>query len=50
MLTDGEQSIERIAARCGFGSTEAMRTAFQRQLAVAPSAFRKRFRSTLAER
>lgn len=46
LLTDGGLSIDRIAARCGFASAEAMRTAFQRQLAVAPSAFRERFRST----
>jgi transcriptional regulator GlxA family with amidase domain len=46
MLTDGNQSIERIAHRCGFPSTEAMRTAFQRKLNTSPSEFRQRFRST----
>ena len=46
LLTDGNQPIERIADRCGFDSAEAMRTAFQRQLDVAPSEFRRRFRST----
>jgi transcriptional regulator GlxA family with amidase domain len=46
MLTDGNQSIERIAHRCGFASAEAMRTAFQRKLNASPSEFRERFRST----
>lgn len=45
LLTDGNQPIERIADRCGFASAETMRTAFQRQLDVAPSEFRERFRS-----
>jgi transcriptional regulator GlxA family with amidase domain len=45
LLTDGHQPIGRIADRCGFASDEAMRTAFQRQLGVAPSEFRERFRS-----
>lgn len=46
MLTDGRQSIERIADRCGFASTEAMRVAFQNQLGVSPLEFRRRFMST----
>ncbi len=46
MLTEGDQSIVRIAERCGFASAEAMRTAFERNLHVAPSEFRRRFRST----
>jgi transcriptional regulator GlxA family with amidase domain len=50
LLTDGHQSITRIADRCGFASTESMRTAFQRQLGVAPSEFRERFRSAHAAR
>ena len=45
LLTGGGLSIERVAERCGFASSEAMRTAFQRQLDVAPSEFRRRFRS-----
>ena len=45
MLTDGNRPIEWIAARCGFASADAMRAAFQRQLNIAPSDFRKRFRS-----
>ncbi|UVW29187.1 GlxA family transcriptional regulator [Massilia sp. H6] len=46
LLTDGTLSIERIAARSGYASSEAMRAAFQRHLQVSPSEFRLRFRST----
>ncbi len=45
-LTDGSQSIARIAARCGFPSAEAMRLAFKRHLDIAPNDFRARFRTT----
>lgn len=48
LLTDGNQPVARIADACGFASAEAMRTAFQRQLGVAPLEFRRRFRSTAA--
>lgn len=44
-LTGGDQSIARIAARCGFASAEAMRLAFKRHLDIAPNDFRARFRS-----
>lgn len=46
LLTDGTLSIDRIAARCGYSSSEAMRVAFQRQLHLSPSEFRLRFQST----
>ena len=46
LLTDGTLPMERIAARCGYSSGEAMRAAFQRHLHVSPSEFRLRFRST----
>jgi len=46
LLTDGELPVERVAARCGFASAEAMRQAFKRHLAVAPSQFRARFQKT----
>lgn len=45
-LTDGSQSIARIAARCGFPSPEAMRLAFKRHLDIAPIDFRARFRTS----
>lgn len=44
-LTEGDQSVARVAARCGFASAEAMRLAFKRHLDIAPSDFRARFRS-----
>ena len=50
LLTDGTLNVDRVAANCGFPSTEAMRVAFQRALNVAPSEFRERFRSSLARR
>jgi transcriptional regulator GlxA family with amidase domain len=38
--------VEAIATACGFGSPETMRRAFLRVLAVGPSDYRARFRST----
>lgn len=46
LLTDGDMPVERVAARCGFASAEAMRLAFKRHVAIAPSAFRARFQKT----
>lgn len=45
LLTGGTLPMARVAERCGFGSDESMRQAFQRHLEVAPSEFRARFRS-----
>ena len=39
------QSLERIAASCGFRSGEILRRAFLRELGVSPTAYRERFRS-----
>ena len=36
-------TVEAIAARCGFGTAETMRRAFHRRLRVAPDAYRRRF-------
>ena len=46
MLTDSELPVQRVAARCGFGSREAMRLAFKKQIDTAPNDFRARFRTT----
>ncbi|TFW08322.1 GlxA family transcriptional regulator [Oxalobacteraceae bacterium OM1] len=46
LLTDSRTTVARIAERCGFPSAEAMRVAFQRQIRVAPSEFRERFRAS----
>ena len=40
-LEGGEPSVQRVAAGCGFGSTERMRRSFQRLLGRPPAAFRK---------
>jgi transcriptional regulator GlxA family with amidase domain len=42
-LEESSQSIELIAQECGFGSTESMRSAFQRLLRVSPQDYRNRF-------
>ena len=43
MLGETRLPIKRIAARCGFGSEETMRRAFQRAQGIAPNEFRQRF-------
>jgi transcriptional regulator GlxA family with amidase domain len=45
-LEQSDDTVDRIAAQCGFGTTETMRRAFLRHLRVAPSAYRGRFAST----
>ncbi len=45
--TDGD-SLERVAARCGFASAEVMRRAFHRRLGASPRDYRDRFRSPLS--
>jgi transcriptional regulator GlxA family with amidase domain len=43
LLEETDQSIDRIALRCGFGDEERMRTTFQRHLAISPRDYRHRF-------
>jgi transcriptional regulator GlxA family with amidase domain len=43
-LESGDEPVEAIAARCGFGTPETMRRAFARRVGVAPAAYRTRFR------
>jgi len=43
-LEDTEDGIEQVARSCGYGTTESMRRAFVRALAVPPSEYRRRFR------
>ncbi len=45
LLEDTQAGVDAIAARCGFGSTETMRAAFQRVLRVSPHAYRARVAS-----
>ncbi|HKC51982.1 MAG TPA: GlxA family transcriptional regulator [Myxococcota bacterium] len=48
MLEESDDGIDAVASRCGFGTAETLRRAFLRQLRVAPSAYRARFRSAAA--
>jgi transcriptional regulator GlxA family with amidase domain len=45
-LAEGDEPVETIARRCGFGTAETVRRAFHRHAHVAPSDYRDRFRST----
>ena len=45
MLDHGSASIEAVAGRCGFGSTETMRRAFIRVIGIAPADSRERFQA-----
>jgi transcriptional regulator GlxA family with amidase domain len=45
-LAEGDDPVETIARRCGFGTGETLRRAFHRHARVAPSDYRDRFRST----
>ena len=38
-------TLDVIAARCGFGTSETLRRSFQRRIGVAPDAYRRRFRT-----
>ncbi len=44
-LVEGDDPIEAIAHWCGFGTAETLRRAFHRQVGIAPSEYRDRFRS-----
>ncbi|WP_157554577.1 GlxA family transcriptional regulator [Nocardia crassostreae] len=43
LLETTDQPVERIAARCGFGSAVTLREQFARTLATTPSAYRRTF-------
>jgi transcriptional regulator GlxA family with amidase domain len=42
-LETSADTLDRIAARCGFGTAETLRRVFQRRLSVSPDAYRRRF-------
>lgn len=46
LLEETRSGVDAIAARCGFGSAETMRAAFQRVLRVSPHAYRARLAPT----
>ena len=43
-LEDTADGIEETARACGYGTPEAMRRAFVRELGVSPAEYRRRFR------
>jgi len=43
-------TLQVIAARCGFGTTETLRRTFQRRLHSSPDSYRRRFARTPTER
>lgn len=45
-LEESADAVDAIADSCGFGTGESMRRAFLRAVSVAPSDYRRRFRST----
>jgi AraC-like DNA-binding protein len=47
MLESGDEPLDVVARRCGLGSPETLRRAFQRHYGVPPAAYRARFRATV---
>jgi transcriptional regulator GlxA family with amidase domain len=45
-LASTDHSVDRIASRCGFSSAELLRRCFLRHFKVAPSQYRKHFRTS----
>jgi transcriptional regulator GlxA family with amidase domain len=43
-------TLDVVAVRCGLGSAETLRRVFRRHLAVAPDAYRRRFRTASTQR
>jgi transcriptional regulator GlxA family with amidase domain len=45
-LENTDDTLDLIAARCGFGTAESLRRVFGRRLGVTPDSYRRRFRAT----
>lgn len=45
-LAEGDDPVEAVARRCGFGTAETLRRTFHRRVGVSPTDYRDRFRST----
>lgn len=45
-LAEGDEPVEALARRLGFGTGETLRRVFHRRLGVAPADYRNRFRGT----
>lgn len=46
-LEESDRGVDAVARECGFGSSETMRRSFLRALNVAPTDYRRRFRTVL---
>ncbi|KUL21875.1 GlxA family transcriptional regulator [Streptomyces regalis] len=46
LLETTDDTLERVASRCGFGTVDTLIRAFRRRLATTPSEYRARFRVT----
>ena len=44
-LEESNDPVDRVAATCGFGTTETMRRSFIRALGIPPAEYRRRFRT-----
>jgi transcriptional regulator GlxA family with amidase domain len=49
-LEETDQSLSEIAERCGYATSDGLRLAFDRNLGVAPRAYRKRFSTAVQGR
>jgi transcriptional regulator GlxA family with amidase domain len=47
-LASTDDSVDQIASRCGFSSAELLRRCFVRHFKIAPSQYRKHFRTSMA--
>jgi transcriptional regulator GlxA family with amidase domain len=47
-LEESDDSVQQVAAACGFGSVETMRRSFVDALGMAPAEYRRRFRTATA--
>jgi transcriptional regulator GlxA family with amidase domain len=45
LLEESDESVEAVAAACGFGTAETLRRSFVRSLHVPPTEYRRRFRA-----
>ncbi|HEY2600188.1 MAG TPA: GlxA family transcriptional regulator [Thermoleophilaceae bacterium] len=48
LLEGGDENIEQVARRCGFGTVETMRRSFRKRLGVSPGDYRDRFQRRAA--
>jgi transcriptional regulator GlxA family with amidase domain len=48
-LVDSDQGLKSISIRCGFGTEESLRRAFQKHLNVSPGNYRRRFQTSRLE-